>query len=83
MKSSSDNFRSSAIIDIIDSLASFAEELIIYEPLLDEIQYKGFRVIKDIEEFKDISDLIVSNRKDKKLEDVDDKLFCRDIFGID
>ena len=73
------NFRQSEILDIIDGLSSFIEDLIIYEPLILEDDYMGFRVIKDIDRFKTESDLIISNRKSDQINDVSDKLYSRDI----
>ena len=73
------NFRQSEILDIIDGLSKFVEDLIIYEPLILEDYYMGFRVIKDINRFKTESDLIVSNRKSDQINDVSYKLYSRDI----
>ena len=73
------NFRHSEILDIIDGLSNFVEDLIIYEPLILEDDYMGFRVIKDINRFKTESDLIVSNRKSDQINDVSYKLYSRDI----
>jgi UDPglucose 6-dehydrogenase len=77
------NFRHSEILDIIDGLSNFVEDLIIYEPLILEDDYMGFRVIKDINMFKTEADLIVSNRKSDQINDVSDKLYSRDIFRQD
>ena len=73
------NFRHSEILDIIDGLSKFVEDLIIYEPLILEDDYMGFRVIKDIDRFKTEADLIVSNRKSDQINDVSYKLYSRDI----
>ena len=77
------NFRHSEILDIIDGLSNFVEDLIIYEPLILEDDYMGFRVIKDIDRFKTEADLIVYNRKSDQINDVSDKLYSRDLFGQD
>ena len=77
------NFRHSEILDIIDGLSNFVEDLIIYEPLILEDDYMGFRVIKDIDRFKTEADLIVSNRKSDQINDVSDKLYSRDLFKQD
>ncbi|MDC0226234.1 nucleotide sugar dehydrogenase [Gammaproteobacteria bacterium] len=77
------NFRHSEILDIIDGLSNFVEDLIIYEPLILEDDYMGFRVIKDIDRFKIEADLIVSNRKSDQINDVSDKLYSRDLFRQD
>ena len=76
-----ENFRSSEMLDIINGLSNDVDELIIFEPLIKEDDYMGFKVIKDIDRFKSKSDLIVANRKDQQLSDVTDKLYCRDIFS--
>ncbi|MDC3239540.1 nucleotide sugar dehydrogenase [Gammaproteobacteria bacterium] len=77
------NFRHSEILDIIDGLSNFVKDLIIYEPLISEDHYMGFRVIKDIDKFKTEADLIVANRKSGQINDVSDKLYSRDIFRQD
>lgn len=76
-----ENFRSSEMLDIINGLSNDVDELIIFEPLIKEDDYMGFKVIKDIDRFKSKSDLIVANRKDQQLSDVTNKLYCRDIFS--
>lgn len=81
MKFNSDNFRESAIIDLIKKLSSQGTKILIYEPLLHESEYKGWEVCKEIETFKSKSEIILSNRFDKALEDVHEKVFTRDIFG--
>jgi len=80
MKKDSDNFRSSAILGIIDRIKARGLEVIIYEPLLLEETYKDCKVISDLEDFKSISDLILANRKSNDLEDIGSKVFTRDIF---
>lgn len=76
-----ENFRSLEMLDIINGLSNDVDELIIFEPLIKEDDYMGFKVINDIDRFKSKSDLIVANRKDQLLSDVTDKLYCRDIFS--
>ena len=76
-----ENFRSSEMLDIINGLSNDVDELIIFEPLIKEDDYMGFKVINDIDRFKSKSDLIIANRKDPQLSDVTDKLYCRDIFS--
>ena len=76
-----ENFRSSEMLDIINGLSNDVDELIIFEPLIKEDDYMGFKVIKDLDSFKSKSDLIVANRKDKQISDVTNKLYCRDIFS--
>ena len=82
MKANSDNFRTSAVIGIMDRLKKKGMEIIIYEPLIqDENLFNDFKLFTDIEEFKARSDLIVTNRKSSELDDVESKLFTRDVFG--
>ena len=83
MKTGSDNFRSSAIQGIIERLNKSGVEIIIYEPVLDDDNFDGFNVIKDIKEFKKTSDIIVANRLEKLIKDVEDKVYTRDIFNSD
>jgi len=83
MKSGSDNFRSSAIQCIIDRLVEKNIEIVIYEPVFKEDTLDGIKVIKDIEEFKKMSDVIVANRFEDVLSDVKDKVYTRDIFNSD
>ena len=81
MKLNSDNFRESAIIDLINKLSSQGKKILIYEPLLHESEYRGLEVCKEIETFKLKSEIILSNRFDAALADVHEKVFTRDIFG--
>lgn len=81
MKEGSDNFRSSAIQDILDHVQKEEVKIIIYEPNVLDNTFNGFEVVKDIEIFKSSSDIIVANRVDDILNDVINKLFSRDIFG--
>ncbi len=80
MKSGSDNFRDSAIQDIIEELTNKGKDLIIYEPSYQGSSFKGIPVISDLNQFKERTDLIIANRFSKDLEDVKDKVFTRDIF---
>ncbi|KAB7892663.1 nucleotide sugar dehydrogenase [Poseidonibacter ostreae] len=83
MKSDSDNFRSSAVQGIIEKLQAKNVHVIIYEPVLEEDNFDGITVIKDINEFKKISDVIVANRLENNILDVKAKVYTRDIFGSD
>ena len=82
MKSGSDNFRESAVHEIIENIKSRGVEIIIYEPLLESqtSTFMGLKVVNDIAKFKSLADLIVANRMSKILDDVSNKVFTRDIF---
>ncbi|MCR8968933.1 nucleotide sugar dehydrogenase [Facklamia sp. 7083-14-GEN3] len=81
MKSGSDNFRQSAIQDIIKLLLDEGIEIIVYEPTLSEDSIMGCSVVKDLAEFKQKSDIILANRIENDLNDSLDKVFTRDIFN--
>ena len=83
MKEGSDNFRSSAVQEIMQLVQSKGVELIIYEPNLEVIEYFGVKVIRDLEHFKYRADIIVANRISDELGDVKSKLFSRDVFRVD
>lgn len=80
MKSGSDNFRSAAIQGIIKRIKNSEIKMYIYEPLLNDEKFENISVIKDIEEFKSRSELIITNRITEELKDVSEKIFSRDIF---
>lgn len=83
MKSGSDNFRSSAVLDIINILMKNEIKIIIYEPDITEDLYIGCHVEKNLKKFKNNSQLIIANRVDSDISDQNNKIFTRDIFGDD
>jgi UDPglucose 6-dehydrogenase len=83
MKTNSDNFRQSAIQGIMERLSQAGVKSIIYEPTLREDEFGGYQVIHNFEEFKNLSDIIVTNRKDDNLSDVYLKVYTRDIYTAD
>ena len=83
MKKDSDNFRASAIKGIMRRIKDKGIEIVIYEPDLKENEFENLKVLDSLKSFKDISDIIISNRLSSDLDDVADKVFTRDLFGVD
>ncbi|EEI85567.1 nucleotide sugar dehydrogenase [Anaerococcus lactolyticus ATCC 51172] len=82
MKKGSDNFRKSAIFDVINNLKSKGANLVIYEPNLDGDDFEGMKLVRNLDDFKKV-DLIIANRVEDDLKDVKNKLYTRDLFERD
>ncbi|ACJ75343.1 UDP-glucose 6-dehydrogenase [Thermosipho africanus Ob7] len=83
MKKDSDNFRHSSILDVIDYLKEKGVNMIIYEPIIKEDNFKSIKVERDFEKFISVSDLIVANRLYEELKIVKEKVYTRDLFERD
>ena len=83
MGSHSENIRDSSVQGVMKRIKKAGIEIVIYEPILNEESYQSARVIRNLNDFKSISDLIIANRQSVDLEDVEEKVYTRDIYGTD
>tara|TARA_X000000950_G_scaffold213916_1_gene257313 strand:+ start:1500 stop:2675 length:1176 start_codon:yes stop_codon:yes gene_type:complete len=83
MKNGSDNYRSSAVQGVMKRVKAKGVKVVVYEPLIEEEKFFNSKVYQDLDEFKKVSDIIISNRNSMELKDVEEKVYTKDIFETD
>lgn len=83
MKMDSDNFRQSSIIGVMNRLRDRGVTVVVYEPSLKADDFSGFKIIKELDEFKLLSDIVITNRYSSEIEDIKDKVYTRDLYHRD
>lgn len=83
MKTNSDNYRQSSILGVMKRLKDKGVKIVVYEPSLETEEIDGFKVLKDLEDFKQQSDLVIANRYSREIEDIQQKVYTRDLYHRD
>lgn len=83
MKMDSDNFRQSSIIGVMNRLSDRGVTVVVYEPSLKADDFSGFKIIKELDEFKQLSDIVITNRYSSEIEDIKHKVYTRDLYHRD
>ena len=81
MKEGSNNFRESAVLDIVNELINNNKHIILYEPLIEEYPINNIEIVNNFEDFVSRSDLVIANRYSKELDQVKNKVYTRDVFN--